>query len=89
MLCCAAGLPHDNLFNVSRRYGKSSPMGIPNVIIVALGARLTRRIGCMAAAALGFLHRQEFIGMPLAAVRSNAPVRSCQKVTGAAIVDGR
>ena len=74
-------------------------MGIPNVIIVALGARLTRRIGCVAAAALGFLHRQEFIGMPLATVRvatvrvatvrANAPVRSCQKVARSAIVDRR
>ena len=76
MLCPAAGLPHDNLFNVPRRYGKSSPMGIPHVIIVALGTRLTRRIRCVAAAALGFLHRHEFIGMPLAAVRANDSVRS-------------
>ena len=89
MLCPAAGLSHDNLFNVPGRYGKSSPMGIPNVIIVALGARLTRRIRSVAAAALGFLHRQEFMGMPLATVHANAAVQSCQKVARSAIVDRR
>ncbi len=52
-------------------------MGIPHVIIVALGARLTRRIRCVAAAALGFLHRREFMGVLLVIVRAPNPVRSC------------
>ena len=69
--------PNDNLFNVPRRYGKSSPMGIPHVIIVTLGTRLTRCIRRVAVAALGFLHRQEFMGMPLAPIRSCNPARSC------------
>lgn len=76
MLYPAVGLSHDNLFNVPRRYGKSSPMGIPHVIIVALGTRLTRCIRCVAAAALGFLHQHKFIGMPLVPFRANNAVRS-------------